>query len=72
MDSIGIQDYVQRLSTFTQFLSPAQTGIQQREMFIPTELLNCSHVFIRIDAVRKPLQQPYEGPLVELRKVLQG
>ncbi|VDP93697.1 unnamed protein product [Echinostoma caproni] len=45
-----------------QSLSPAQTRVQQRKVFIPTELVTCSHVFIRIDAVRKPLQQPYEGP----------
>ncbi|VDP79391.1 unnamed protein product [Echinostoma caproni] len=61
MDSIGIQDYVECLSTFIQSLSPAQTRIQQRKVFIPTELLTCSHVFIRADAIRKPLQQPYEG-----------
>ncbi|VDP95489.1 unnamed protein product [Echinostoma caproni] len=62
MDSIGIQDYVQHLSTLMQSLSPAQTQRQQRKVFIPTELLICSHVIIRIDAVRKPLIQPYEGP----------
>ncbi|VDP31440.1 unnamed protein product [Echinostoma caproni] len=44
-----------------QSLSPAQTRIQQRRVFIPTELLTCSHVFIPIDAVRKPLQQTHEG-----------
>ncbi|VDP95061.1 unnamed protein product [Echinostoma caproni] len=62
MDSIGIQDYMQRLSTFMQSWSTAHTQIQQRKVFIPTELLTCSHVFIRIDAVGKPLKQPCEGP----------
>ncbi|VDO82754.1 unnamed protein product [Schistosoma margrebowiei] len=28
---------------------------------LPRELSACSHVFIRVDSVRKPLQQPYEG-----------
>ncbi|VDP90854.1 unnamed protein product [Echinostoma caproni] len=45
-----------------QSLSPAQTRIQQRKVFIPTELLTYSHVRILIDAVPKPLQKPYEGP----------
>ncbi|VDP88496.1 unnamed protein product [Echinostoma caproni] len=43
MDSIGIQDYMQRLSTFMQSLSPAQTRIQQRKVFIPTDLFARIH-----------------------------
>ncbi|XP_059225779.1 uncharacterized protein LOC131997918 [Stomoxys calcitrans] len=31
-------------------------------IFVPMDLLKCSHVFVRNDAVRKPLQPPYEGP----------
>ena len=62
IDSMGMLTYVQRLSTYMQSLSPAQTRIQQRKVFMPSELLTCSHVFLRIDAVRRPLQQPYEGP----------
>ncbi|VDP39103.1 unnamed protein product [Echinostoma caproni] len=45
-----------------QSLSPAKNRIQQRKVFIPTELLTCSHVFIRIDAVRKSSQPPYKEP----------
>lgn len=31
-------------------------------VFVNHELQKCSHVFVRIDAVKKPLVQPYEGP----------
>ena len=35
--------------------------------FIPKELKNCSHVWVRVDRIRKPLEAPYSGPY----KVLQ-
>ncbi|XP_031340905.1 uncharacterized protein LOC116169013 [Photinus pyralis] len=31
-------------------------------VFVHPELQKCTHVFLRVDAVRKPLQQPYTGP----------
>ncbi|CAH8528937.1 unnamed protein product [Schistosoma haematobium] len=55
-------DYVHRLSAFMRTLPPVSTRIQHRQVALPRELSTCSHVFIRVDSVRKPLQQPYEGP----------
>ncbi|CAH8562835.1 unnamed protein product [Schistosoma haematobium] len=55
-------DYVQRLSAFMRTLPPVSTRIQHRQVALPRELSTCSHVFVRVDSVRKPLQQPYEGP----------
>ena len=60
--SVGVQTYVERLSTYMRALPPAKTRIQHRQVLIPSELSTCTHVFIRVDSVRKPLQQPYEGP----------
>ncbi|VDP15563.1 unnamed protein product [Schistosoma margrebowiei] len=42
-------------------LSPVSTRIQHRQVALPRELFICTRVFIRVDSVRKPLQQPYEG-----------
>ncbi|KAH0820757.1 hypothetical protein GEV33_002034 [Tenebrio molitor] len=33
-----------------------------RKVFVQPALSDCSHVFLRDDSVRKPLQQPYTGP----------
>ncbi|KAH9583968.1 hypothetical protein MS3_00008211 [Schistosoma haematobium] len=43
-------------------LSPVSTRIQHRQVALPRELSTCSHVFVRVDSVRKPWQQPYEVP----------
>ncbi|VDO48875.1 unnamed protein product [Schistosoma margrebowiei] len=41
-------------------LPPVSTRIQHRQVALPRELSTCSHIFIRVDSVRKPLQQSYE------------
>ncbi|XP_026666981.1 uncharacterized protein LOC113463941, partial [Ceratina calcarata] len=35
---------------------------EKRKVFAHKVLYSCTHVFVRVDAVRKPLEQPYEGP----------
>lgn len=34
----------------------------KRKIFIFKDLYTCTHVFVRIDRVKKPLEPPYEGP----------
>lgn len=41
--------------------SPATNHATQR-IFVFKELKDCSHVFLRTDAIRRTLQPPYEGP----------
>ncbi|XP_069176386.1 uncharacterized protein [Procambarus clarkii] len=56
--------------TFVQKLWAAMTNIRPtpprqpttRATYVPRELHTTEHVFVRIDAVRRPLQSPYERP----------
>ena len=36
--------------------------LPQRKVHIDKELSSCTHVLVRNDSVRKPLQPPYDGP----------
>ena len=35
---------------------------QSRRTYVSDALTDCSHVFVRVDKVRRPLDQPYNGP----------
>ena len=45
---------------------PQETS--QPYTYVHKDLSTCTHVFIRTDAVRKPLQPPYEGPFKVLKR----
>lgn len=57
-----ISDYVFRLKQFMSSLSPAITRPQHTTTHMPQDLFKCTHVFVRRDAVKKPLEPPYDGP----------
>lgn len=57
------QTAVTELRRFFRELTPKPTSRHgSRPVFCFRELLTCSHVFIRRDAVRRSLEPPYEGP----------
>ena len=47
--------------------SPVRTQ-PQRKTYISKDLATSTHVFVRHDAVRKPLQPPYDGPYRVLKR----
>lgn len=47
---------------------PTKHHSSNKSVFVHQDLLTCSHVFIRTDAVKKPLQSPYEGPYRVLQR----
>lgn len=55
--------FLQTLRDNIRNLKPVSKQIRNsRTLFIHSELNTCDYVFIRNDAVRKPLVQPYDGP----------
>ncbi|KAG8198948.1 hypothetical protein JTE90_015152 [Oedothorax gibbosus] len=56
-------DFVHRLRSQMRLLRPAAvTCHASQKTFVHKDLLRTSHVFIRTDAVRRPLEQPYKDP----------
>ena len=61
--SVADMTYVSRLKETMHSLAaipPRQPS--GRRMHVSEALSNCSHIFVRFNAVKKPLQQPYNGP----------
>ena len=54
--------YVARLKDHMSRVRPTPTRISQRDAYIDKNLHASTHVYVRHDAVRKPLQSPYDGP----------
>ena len=61
--------YVSRLKQAMAELRPTQPRHPSgRSVFVPADLATGSHVFLRQDSVRTPLQRPYSGPHKVLRR----
>ncbi|CAH8553506.1 unnamed protein product [Schistosoma rodhaini] len=63
-----VANYVQRLKKHMSDLKIALPRLQQRRVFVPQQLHNSTHVFIRRDNVQPPLQPNYEGPFKVITK----
>ncbi len=54
--------YANRLSLHMSRLRPVPIRLANKPDFVPSDLRTCSHVFLRLDAFRRPLQPVYDGP----------
>jgi len=57
-----LQEYMEQL---TPYRAPR---LAEQNIFVHKDLKNCTHVFLRIDRVKKPLENPYEGPYLVKNK----
>ncbi len=56
-------DYVTKLKeAMRRVTSSSPHHHSQRTTYVNEALKTCTHVFVRRDAVKRPLQQPYDGP----------
>lgn len=61
--------YVCRLRDHVSGLIPRSTTSHAvAKIFVPVELANCTHVFVRVDRTRIPLETPYDGPFAVIKR----
>lgn len=71
--SSNTSEFVQKLATQmaqVDFYTLAKGTHHSNDthVFVPKELKDCTHVFVRIDRVRRPLEAPYQGPFLVINK----
>ncbi|GFU97730.1 retrovirus-related Pol polyprotein from transposon opus [Trichonephila clavipes] len=65
------QNFVAKLQQHMAELKPLKSPSNRKQnIFVHKDLKSCSHVFIRIDRVKKALEPPYEGPYTVQKKCI--
>ncbi|GFS78452.1 tigger transposable element-derived protein 1 [Trichonephila clavipes] len=66
------QNFVAKLQQHMAELKPLKSPSNRKQnIFVHKDLKSCSHVFLRIDRVKKALEPPYEGPYTVHKKAIQ-
>lgn len=61
--------YTTQLRNIMQQVQTSPVKVKHcKQSYISSDLTTCTHVFVRHDAVKKPLQQPYDGPFQVLKR----
>ena len=61
-ECVDASSYVSRLQQYMNQLKPTPPRPTFRQNQLLADLDKCPYVFVRVDAVKKPLQPPYDGP----------
>ena len=62
------EDVLKTLKTNMSGIMPTPTRTRKVTIFTPKDLLQCSHVFIRVDRQKESLTPPYDGPFEVIRR----
>ncbi|BHF71759.1 hypothetical protein SprV_0401481900 [Sparganum proliferum] len=62
-------NFLHRLRQFMRTLSPVPPRSSASPSYLEKDLETCSHVHLRCDRVRQPLEPPYDGPFRVLSRV---
>lgn len=60
--------FAEQLRDRIQAQQSTPTRVAQSKTSIPKDLLTCDYVLVRVDAQRKPLDRPYQGPYKVLNR----
>src|SRR5215469_13214645 len=63
-----VSSYLSRLHACSSTWKPTSPRPAKFHAYVPKDLSSCSHVFIRHDAYRTPLQPKYDGPFLVLAR----
>ncbi|XP_029158465.1 uncharacterized protein LOC114930794 [Nylanderia fulva] len=64
------QIFIEKLRKFMRKIRPTPPAHHIRpRVFSYKDLFSCSHVFVRVDAVKKPLDCPHEGPYEIIERI---
>ncbi|XP_039969030.1 uncharacterized protein LOC120780861 [Bactrocera tryoni] len=64
------QTFVRKYCQIIQAIRPTPTAHHiKHKLFLLKNLDPCTHVFKRVDSIKKPLQQPYTGPHEVIQRV---
>ena len=66
--SSSISLWVYRRLTKPRTQHSSRQLCEHRQTYVSNKLTTCTHVFVRHDAVWKPLQPPYNGPFLVLKQ----
>ena len=61
-------EFINKLKTHFRHIKPIPPRHNTSHVNIPQALATATHVFVRHDAVRKPLQPPYDGPYPVIKR----
>ncbi|XP_039969992.1 uncharacterized protein LOC126765577 [Bactrocera neohumeralis] len=68
--SYNPQEFISKFHEYIQQLKPSSPVHHNSTLFfINKNLHDCSHVFIRSDHVRKPIEPPYTGPFKVVERI---
>lgn len=68
-EDINSSEFLKSLKSSLQDLTPVPSHHHGTpKVFVPQALEECTHVFVRYDAVRTPLRPPYDGPFPVISK----
>nr|VZI22068.1 unnamed protein product [Spirometra erinaceieuropaei] len=63
-----LDNFVHSLRQVMRSLSPVPPRTLTTDSYVEKALDNCTHVFVRCNHVRQPLESPYKGPFLVLAR----